>query len=97
MSKKFPDSLNILLIDNAAYHLAKRIDEPDNMVLLPIPPYSPELNPIERFWQDLKDKISDKSFKNLYQLQDRVDALIRRYSKKQLKSLTGYDYIVNAL
>jgi transposase len=97
LSKTYNDSLNIILIDNAAYHKAKKLIIPDNIVLLPIPPYSPELNPIERFWQDVKDKISFSVFKDLSKMRDKVDKVLCSYSKEQLKSLTGYDYIVNGL
>ena len=37
---------------------ARRLQLPANVVLLPLPPYSPELNPIERLWRDLKDWLS---------------------------------------
>jgi hypothetical protein len=47
-SKAYPDSLNILQVDNGAFHKAKSLVIPDNIILLFQPPYSPELNPIER-------------------------------------------------
>ena len=56
-SHAFPESLNLLVLDNGRFHHAKCLEIPDNVLLLFLPPYSPELNPIERFWQDIKAKI----------------------------------------
>ena len=49
-SQAFPESLNVLVVDNGRFHRAKALEIPENVVLLFLPPYSPELNPIERFW-----------------------------------------------
>lgn len=53
-SSAFPDSTNVLLIDGAPAHVAKRLRLPDSVILLRLPAYSPELNPVERLWQDLR-------------------------------------------
>lgn len=47
-STTFSDSLNLIVLDNGRFHQAKKLDIPDNVVLLFLPPYIPELNPIER-------------------------------------------------
>jgi hypothetical protein len=49
-----PGAHAILVLDGAGYHGADDIDVPDNMTLLPLPPYSPELNPVENVWQYLR-------------------------------------------
>ena len=55
-SKIYASSLNVLVLDNGRFHHAKSLQVPDNIVFLFLPPYSPELNPIERLWQDIKAK-----------------------------------------
>lgn len=45
------------MIDNAGFHATQNIKVPDNIFLLRIPPYCPELNPCEQIWQFIK-KIS---------------------------------------
>lgn len=42
------DSFNLFVLDNGACHTAKRLRLPPTLVFVPLPPYSPELNPIER-------------------------------------------------
>jgi transposase len=48
----FPDSLNLLLLDNSGAHTAQRLAIPDNVRLVFLPPYCPALNPIERGRRD---------------------------------------------
>jgi DDE superfamily endonuclease len=43
-----------LVIDGAGYHIAKALAVPDNITLVRLPPYAPELNPIENIWQYLR-------------------------------------------
>jgi len=43
-----PSELKIMLFDNGAFHKAERLVVPENIILLFIPPYSPELNPSEK-------------------------------------------------
>ena len=62
-SEAFSESLNLLVLDNGRFHQAKSLKIPENVVLLFLPPYSPELNPIERFWQDLKAKLFTQPYK----------------------------------
>ena len=48
------DSFNILVLDNAPAHVARAVQPPGNVALVYLPPYCPELNPVERLWQALK-------------------------------------------
>lgn len=49
-----PDRHAVVILDQAGWHGAKALQVPDSMTLLPLPPYSPELNPVENLWQFLK-------------------------------------------
>lgn len=44
----------VLIWDGAGYHTSARLDVPDNVSLIRLPPYSPELNPIENLWHYLR-------------------------------------------
>jgi transposase len=54
----FPDSLNILLLDNRGAHTAQRLQWPANARYGRLPPYGPELNPIDRLWRELQDDLT---------------------------------------
>lgn len=47
----------VLVLDQAGWHVAKALKVPDNITLLHLPPYSPELNPIERLWAYLEEPL----------------------------------------
>ncbi len=49
-----PGAHAVLVLDGAGWHGAKGLNVPDNITLLPLPPYAPELNPIENVWQHLR-------------------------------------------
>lgn len=96
-AESFSKSFNVMVLDNGSFHKAKRLEIPDNVALLFLPPYSPELNPMERVWEDLKGKVAFDLFEHLAMLKDRVSSLLGGYSRKSLASLAGYDYLVGAL
>ncbi len=93
----YPDSLNILVLDNSGAHTAKRLVIPDNIRLVLLPPYAPELNPIERVWRDLKDEVAWRSFTDVAALQRYVADMLDTYDAATLQSLTGYSYVVEAV
>ena len=60
-----PGAHAILLLDQAGWHVSKRLSIPDNITLLPLPPKSPELNPVENIWQFMRDNwLSNRVFKS---------------------------------
>ena len=71
LAKAVPEDRHaVVVMDQAGWHLSGKLAVPANMTLVPLPPYSPELNPIERFWQHLKDRwLSNRIF-------DTLDAVI---------------------
>lgn len=93
----FPDSLNVLLLDNSGAHTAQQLTIPANVRLVFFPPYCPELNPIERVWRDVKDDLAWKQFMHVEAQQDVVGQLLQAYDARTLQSLTGYTYLVDAI
>jgi transposase len=89
--------LNLLVLDNGAGHKAKAVRGPSNVVPVFLPPYSPELNPIERLWRDLKDKLADVPTQTITALSDAMWAIIRSDSPAILPSLTSFPYFVQAV
>jgi DDE superfamily endonuclease len=96
-AQTFATSFNILLLDKGAFHTTKMLRWPPNVTAVPFPSYSPELNPIERLWRDLKDQVAETVVRTLDELSDTVCRLIQRYSQTTLKSLTGFTYFVQAV
>jgi hypothetical protein len=51
-----PDEHAVVVLDQAGWHVANALIVPDNLSLVPLPPYSPELNPVERVWLHLRER-----------------------------------------
>ena len=96
-AQAFPDSLNILLVDNSGAHTAQRLRWPEHVRCVWLPPYGPELNPIERLWRDVKDDLAWQSFTDLDTPQDHVSQMLQAYEACTLQSLTSYSYLVEAI
>jgi transposase len=96
----YAESLNMILLDQAPAHTAQRVQVPDNIVLVWLPAYSPELTPVERLWEDLTprlDGLPPQVRSNLGALQEHVAELLQRYTAEMLASLTGYAYLMEAV
>ena len=60
-----PGAHAVLLLDQAGWHLSAKLDIPDNITLMPLPPKSPELNPVENIWQFIRDNwLSNRVFRS---------------------------------
>ena len=94
-SETFPASLNLLVLDNGRFHHAKSLEIPENVGLLFLPPYSPELNPIERLWQDIKAKLFSQTYKTFEDMQAKVTEILLNYSDATITKLTGFSYFIN--
>jgi transposase len=60
-----PGAHAVLLLDQAGWHLSAKLAIPDNITLMPLPPKSPELNPVENIWQYMRDNwLSNRIFQS---------------------------------
>jgi putative transposase len=97
LAHAFPHSLNILLLDNSGAHTASRLTLPANIRLLFLPPYCPELSPIERVWRDVKDELAWPQFPDHDAQQDSLSTLLRASEADTLQVRTGYPSLLDAI
>jgi len=75
LSNEYPGEEIILIMDQAGWHKSKDLIIPPNIKFIYLPPYSPELNPVERLWKYLKNNyIHNHLFASL---KDMIDHLIK--------------------
>ena len=53
-----PEAHALVLLDQAGWHVSKKLPVPGNITLVPLPPKSPELNPVENIWQFMRDQLA---------------------------------------
>ena len=92
-----PQTLNVLLLDNSRCHTASTLVVPTNVVLVFQPPYTPEVNPAERIWRQLKDELAWTCCTDLTALQARVVDLVQAWDAATLQTLTAYPFIMDAI
>ena len=97
LSEQLGEDWAVLQIDQAPAHLAGAIEWPRNIIPLVQPAHSPELNPIERFWQLLKRPLKNQVFASLQDLRERIQELFDQLTTDQVMSVSGYDFILEAL
>lgn len=84
-----PNRHVVLVLDQAGWHVAKALKVPANLTLLHLPPYSPELNPIERLWAYLKSHyLSNRVFIDYDDLFAAVGQAWLQLDETRLRSLT---------
>lgn len=89
-----PNRHIVFVLDRAGWHVAKALDIPENVTLLYLPPYSPELNPIERLWAYLKQHyLSNRIFENEVHLYDQTNAAWNQLDEERLKTITNTEWI----
>ena len=88
-------SRNILLImDRASWHKCKDLNIPGNIHIFYLPAYSPELNPVEKLWQYMKDNIlKNRVYDLLEDLEDVVCQFIQGFDKETIKSVCNVNYM----
>lgn len=100
LSRAYPSSTNVVVLDGAPAHVWTRLVVPENVVLVYQPAYSPELNPVERVWLALRQRLDvfDEAVRTqLGALRECVAEQVRALSEGELRSLTRYGYIRGAL
>jgi transposase len=88
-----PTELKMMVLDNGAFHKAKALSIPENIVLIFLPPYSPELNPAENIWAKFKRDFTNRVFKILDDLGQYICTLANRLTKNEVRSTCRFPYI----
>lgn len=98
LSRNHRDEQIVLILDRAGWHTAKNLAVPPNITLHWLPPYSPELNPVEHLWDELREKwFHNKYFTSLDAVEDQLaDGLKFLMDHPHLvKSMTLFDWMDN--
>jgi transposase len=88
------DEHAVLVLDRAGWHRARKLGVPSNVTLIWLPPYSPQLNPVERLWWYLRERHLSHQLLDNYNVV--VDVLCRAWNAltvERIRSLTNYPYL----
>lgn len=93
LSEAYPDDYLILVMDNAVWHKSQTLTIPENIEFAFIPPYTPEMNPIEQVWAEIRKLgFKNKAFKTLNEVIDKLQDVIQNLSVTRLKSIVHREW-----
>jgi len=96
VAKVFSDDFCIMFLDGAGWHRANNLRVPENMKLLFLPPYSPELNPAEPLWDHLQENyFANRVFDSLDAVEETLCAALRNLieNPEKVRSMTNYSWL----
>ena len=96
LSEAYPNDKIVLACDGASWHRSKALIVPPNIRLIYLPPATPEMNPIEQIWKEIRKLgFRNEVFQTLEKVVHRLCLVIRSLTSDTIKSITGRDWILN--
>jgi putative transposase len=96
LSVAYPNDNILMVTDGAAWHKSSGLQIPDNITLFFLPSATPEMNPIEQIWKEIRKRgFRNEIFKTLDKVMDRLGDVIFSLSHDTIKSITGRDWILS--
>jgi len=100
LSTRHPDDLIVMVFDGAPCHRAGTLTVPANIRLVPLPPYSAELNPIEHLWDEAREKYFwNETFPSMTAVRSTLVTALRKLEEDRPKliSMMLFPWIKHAL
>jgi transposase len=100
MSGRYAYGEVVLVVDGASWHRSGGLVVPSNIRLVCLPPYSPELNPVEQLWKGLRSRFFGNAyFESLKAVEDHLVTALRwvESNTSWVKSFAYYPYIQHAI
>ena len=100
VAKKYSRELILLVVDGAGNHVSDELEIPVNIILHLLPPYSPELNPQENLWDEIREKIfKNYALKSMDDVNVKLDeaAFYIERNPTLVRSITSFPYIAKSL
>ncbi|WP_088779421.1 IS630 family transposase [Streptococcus pneumoniae] len=90
LSQAYPDDYLLLVMDNAIWHKSSTLKIPTNIGFAFIPPYTPEMNPIEQVWKEIRKRgFKNKAFRTLEDVMNQLQDVIQGLEKEVIKSIVN--------
>lgn len=100
VSNRFKNYFVLIVMDGAPCHSQGVLDIPEHMMIEYLPPYSPQLNPVENNWEDMREKFfRNVVFESLDTLEDQLMVACQHYESQPeiVKSIAGWNWIIDSV
>lgn len=98
LASRHPDEFLLVVLDGAGWHSAADLVIPGHMRLVRLPPYSPELNPAEHLWEEIREKwFPNLVFRELDGVEDVLEQALRtlEHDPDRVASVSGFEWITS--
>jgi len=99
LAKKYSRSHVLIFVDGAGNHISGDLVVPGNITLSSLPAHSPELNPQENIWDEIREKIfKNYALKSMDEVYDKLEeaALYIERNRELVKSVSSFPYIARS-
>jgi len=99
LSARYPNHFLLVIYDGAPCHSKGVLNVPENMMLVKLPPYSPNLNPSENNWDDMREKFfQNLVFDSLQAVEDMLVTACNFYEQNPhiIRSMTNWNWITKS-
>jgi transposase-like protein len=96
VSQRHAHEFILMVLDGAGWQRAKRLPVPSNMRLMPLPPWSPQWNPVEHLWDEVREKwFANRVFASMSAVEEQLITALKALEQNlpQVASLTGFEWI----
>lgn len=100
VGERYPDDHILMVVDGASSHKAKALRIPANISLIVLPAYSPQLNPQENVWDEIREKnFPNRVFSTMDAVHEQLRTGLARFAANTngITSLTAWPWIRNVL
>ena len=100
VATRHPQDRIVMVLDGAGWHQSQALTPASNLRLLTLPPYSPELNPVEHLWDDLREKsFHNRVFDSIDALETHLESSLRalELDHPRVRSIVAWPWIMNSL
>ena len=97
LKSEYPNHHLVIVWDNAPFHKPKTLKKVPHTTIIPLPSYSPELNPVERFFGEMRKVTANKIYEGGIEDQEteiEKELISWMRNTDAMKKLSGYDWIL---
>jgi transposase len=94
LSEAYPDHHLLIVLDGAPSHRLEEIVCPDNVDFLRLAAYSPELDPVERWFQEFRREVSNKAFESVELLQEALGQVLLPYWEEPARLREAHRFLL---
>jgi hypothetical protein len=98
VAQRHSEEFIVMVMDQAGWHIARDLVVPDNMRLMFLPPYSPELNPAEHLWKALREGcFANTVFADMHAVEETLCKGLRNMEEnpRRTHKLAGFNWITS--